>query len=328
MMSFFNLIYRKQKNKKTVELNTQKTDEFADKISLELKTSAVEAITQILEEKEGKYLKSILETSFFPLQSLVFVPSDFETAKSVEEFLRIHQAIDIKFKQKFLRSLLQSEYRSKRGGTVSVNNEFLPEIQLDKKSVETQSDEESFQISLRGRKILFRAVASLGIPVRKNKLSTMVNNNSSSLSNQQTKLTVKLLISDSTGHREIVNSIPVMIGREPKKNCSEYGVIPIRVKSKFVSRSQIYIFSIVDKIFCVVPDTATLTCTTVSGKKLEPGKIYSIDSSIGERFYCGYPLDHEGPLTGNTDPSQFPIIEIISQNYLSERGTPRPKILE
>ena len=81
-MSFFDLIYRKQKNKKTVELNTQKTDEFADKISLELKTSAVEAITQILEEKEGKYLKSILETSFFPLQSLVFVPSDFETAKS------------------------------------------------------------------------------------------------------------------------------------------------------------------------------------------------------------------------------------------------------
>ena len=327
MMSFFDLIYRKQKNKKTVELNTQKTDEFADKISLELKTSAVEAITQILEEKEGKYLKSILETSFFPLQSLVFVPSDFETAKSVEEFLRIHQAIDIKFKQKFLRSLLQSEYRSKRGGTVSVNNEFLPEIQLDKKSVETQSDEESFQISLRGRKILFRAVATLGIPVRKNELSTMLNNNSG-LSNQQTKLTVKLLISDSTGHREIVNSIPIMIGREPKKNCSEYGVIPIRVKSKFVSRSQIYIFSIVDQIFCVVPDTATLTCTTVSGKKLEPGKIYSIDSSIGERFYCGYPLDHEGPLTGNTDPSQFPIIEITSQNNLSESGTPRPKILK
>ncbi len=327
-MSFFDLIYRKQKNKKTVELNTQKTDEFADKISLELKTSAVEAITQILEEKEGKYLKSILETSFFPLQSLVFVPSDFETAKSVEEFLRIHQAIDIKFKQKFLRSLLQSEYRSKRGGTVSVNNEFLPEIQLDKKSVETRSDEESFQISLRGRKILFRAVASLGIPVRKNKLSTMVNNNSSSLSNQQTKLTVRLLISDSTGHREIVNSIPLMLGREPKRNCSEYGVIPIRVKSKFVSRSQIYIFGIVDQIFCVVPDTATLTCTTASGKKLEPGKIYSIDSSIGERFYCGYPLDHEGPLTGNTDPSQFPIIEITSQNNLSESGTPRPKILK
>ena len=326
-MSFFDFIYRKQKNKKTVELNTQKTDEFADKISLELKTSAVEAITQILEEKEGKYLKSILETSFFPLQSLVFVPSDFETAKSVEEFLRIHQAIDIKFKQKFLRSLLQSEYRSKRGGTVSVSNEFLPEIQLDKKSVETQSDEESFQISLRGRKILFRAVATLGIPVRKNELSTMLNNNSG-LSNQQTKLTVKLLISDSTGHREIVNSIPLMLGREPKRNCSEYGVIPIRVKSKFVSRSQIYIFGIVDQIFCVVPDTATLTCTTASGKKLEPGKIYSIDSSIGERYYCGYPLDLEGPLTGNTDPSQFPIIEITSQNNLSESGTPRPKILK
>ena len=53
---------------------------------------------------------------------------------------------------------------------------FLPEIQLDKKSVETQSDEESFQISLRGRKILFRAVATLGIPVRKNELSTILNN--------------------------------------------------------------------------------------------------------------------------------------------------------
>ena len=67
-MSFFDFIYRKQKTNKSAELNTQQTDEFADRISLELKTSAVEAITQVLEEKEGKYLKSILETSFFPLQ--------------------------------------------------------------------------------------------------------------------------------------------------------------------------------------------------------------------------------------------------------------------
>ncbi len=325
-MSFLNFIYRKKKNKNSVELNTQQTDEFADKISMELKTSAVEAITQVLEEREGKYLKSILETSFFPLQSLIFVPNDFETAKLVEEFIRIHQALDMKFKQKFLRGLLQSEYRSKRGGAVSVSSEFVPEIQLDKKSVESRSEEESFQISLRGRKILFHAVAILGIPERKKEPSSSYSDSNSILSNAKKNIIIKLLITDSTGHRELEESVPLMLGREPKKNCIAYGVTPIIVKSKFVSRSQIYIFSIVDQVFCVVPDSASLTCRTSSGKKLEPGKVYLVDSSVGERFYCGYPLDHDGPLTGNTDPKEFPIIEINSRDILSDSGTPRPKI--
>ena len=324
-MSFFDFMYKKQKNKDSVELNTQQTDEFADRISLELKTSAVEAITHTLEESEGKYLKSILQTSFFPLQSLVFIPSDFDTARSVEEFIRVHQDLDKKFKQKFLRSILQSEYRSKRGGSVSIDKNFVPEIQLDKKSVETRSDEESFQISLRGRKILFRAIATLGTPIRKDVLSSNSNDNSA-LSDRQKKLSIKILITDSTGHRELTESVPLMIGRDPKKNCIEYGVTPVVIKSKFVSRSQIYIFSIIDEIFCVVPCSASLTCTTISGKKLEPGKVYLIDSTSGERFYCGYPLDHEGPLTGNTDPSKFPVIEICLQNNFLESGTPRPKI--
>jgi len=325
-MSFFDFINRKQKTNKSAELNTQQTDEFADRISLELKTCAVEAITQVLEEKEGKYLKSILETSFFPLQSLVFVPNDFETAKLVEEFIRIHQALDIKFKHKFLRGLLLSEYRSKRGGTVSISNEFVPEIQLDKTSVESQSDEESFQISLRGRKILFRAVAILGIPVRKNELSSSLSSGNFVSSKGSKKLTIRLLITDSRGHRELEESVPLMIGREPKKNCIEYGVTPVTVNSRFVSRAQIYIFNIVDQVFCVVPDPASLTCTTSSGQKLKPGKVYLIDSNVGERFYCGYPIDHEGPLTGNTDPSEFPVIEIKLNNNLIESGTPRPKI--
>jgi hypothetical protein len=328
-MSFFNFIYGKNKNKSSVDLNTQQTDEFADRISVELKTAAVEAITQTLEQKEGKYLKSILETSFFPLQSLVFIPSDFETAKAVEEFVRIHQAIDVNFKENFLRSILQSEYRSKRGGTVSVSNEFTSEIQLDKKSVESRSDEESFQISLRGRKILFRALATLGVPVRKGELSPSKikeNNTNSFLHKAEIARTVKLLITDSGGHRETIESIPLMIGRDPDKSCIDNGVTPIIVSSKFISRRQIYIFSIVDQLFCVVPDTASLTCSTLSGRKLELGKIYPLDPASGERFYCGVPLDLDGPLTGNTDPSEFPIIEINFENNFSESGTPLPKI--
>ncbi len=327
-MSFFDFFSLKKSNSKFADLKTQQTDEFADRISVELKTAAVEAITQILEEREGKYLKSILETSFFPLQSLVFIPSDFETAKSVEEFMRIHEAIDPNFRINFLRSILQSEYRSKRGGTVSVSNEFVSEIQIDEKSIENRSEEESFQISLRGRKILFRAAASLGVPFRKDLIvSQDSKNNTVKCNNFVKNKTIKLLISDSDGHRELIESIPLMIGRNPDTSCVDNDVTPILINARFISRRQMYIFNMVDQVFCVVPDSATLTCSTLSGERLVPGKIYLINQLSGERFYCGIPLDLDGPLTGNTDPSEFPIIEVNFNNiFSSESGTPRPKI--
>ena len=323
-MSFFDFFSGKKINKNITNLKTNHTDDFADRISVELKTAAVEAITEVLEQKEGKYLKNILETSFFPLQSLVFVPSDFETAKSVEEFIRVHQAIDSNFRVKFFHSILQNEYRSSRGGAVRVSKDFSSEIQLDKKSIEKRSEEESFQISLRGRKILFHANASLGVPVSKNApLSSEILNEI----NKNKIKKIKLLITDSDGHREVVESIPVMIGRNPDNKCIDNGVTPILINSKFVSRSQMYIFSMVNQIVCFVPESASLTCSTLSGKKLVPGEIYVINPTNGERFYFGVPLDHEGPLTGNTDPSEFPIIEInFEKNQILSSGTPRPKI--
>ena len=328
-MLFFDLFFKKKLNKKHTSLKTHKTDEFADRISVELTTAAVEAITEILQLKEGKYLKSILEESFFPLQSLVFIPSDFQTAKSVEEFIRIHKAIDKNFKNSFLRGVLQSEYCSNRGGTVIVSEDFVPEIQLDEKSIENRSDEENFQISLGGRKILFRAEAILGTPIRKEVFlqSNNLRQSHHNVLDQKKRKKAKLLISDGDGHREVDVVVPFIIGRVPGKDCLDYGVEPIHINAKFVSRRQMFIFEMIEQVFCLIPESASLTCSTLNGERLKPGKVYSINSHTGDRFYFGVPLDHDGPITGNTDPSEFPIVEIIfDKNFKPTTGTPLPKI--
>ena len=327
MFSFFS---KKNKFGKLSSLETGQSNEFADKISVELKTSAAEAITLALETKEGKYLRSILEESFFPLESLIFIPVDLDTSKLVEEFFRVHQAIDKNFKKTFLREILQSEYRSSRGGSVLVNQNFSSEIQLDEKSVENKSDEENFQISLRGRKILFRAIATLGTPIKKEE-----NIDSGGLESQKGVLEFdnkiprfgNFLISDINGHRTINVNLPAMIGRNNGENYLNYGVNAVIVDAKYVSRKQLFVFQLMEEILCFVPESASLTCQTLSGKKLIPGKIHKIEVDEGERFYFGIPLDHDGPMTGNTDPSEFPIIEInfnTTNRVLS--GTPRPKI--
>ena len=329
-MSIFSFFLKKSKSGKLAGFETSDSNEFADKISVELKTSAAAAIKLALESKEGKYLRSILEESFFPLESLIFIPVDLDTSKLVEEFFRVHQAIDKNFKKNFLREILQSEYRSSRGGSVLVSKNFTSEIQIDEKSVENKSAEESFQISLRGRKILFRAIATLGIPIKKEEnieLDTLEFNRGVLESDNKIPRFGNFLISDSNGHRNLNVNLPAMIGRNKGENYLSHGVNAIMVDAKYVSRKQLFVFHLMEDILCFVPEAASLTCQTLSGKKLVPGQIHKIETGKGERFYFGIPLDHDGPMTGNTDPSQFPVIEINFNNTSKTlSGTPRPKI--
>lgn len=52
-------------------LQTREMDAFADNVVFELKTLISSAITRALEERESRYMRSILEESFFSLESLV-----------------------------------------------------------------------------------------------------------------------------------------------------------------------------------------------------------------------------------------------------------------
>lgn len=82
-------------------LRTRPTDDFADSILLELKSVASEAIKNALEERENKYMKSILDESYFLLDSLIIIPKDREIAKRFDDFLTTHESVDSDFRHHF-----------------------------------------------------------------------------------------------------------------------------------------------------------------------------------------------------------------------------------
>ena len=68
-------------------ISSNNTDNFADTLLVELKASSTSAITNAVNKIEGKYMKSVLEESYFPLQSLTFVPNDVEVARPLKNSL-------------------------------------------------------------------------------------------------------------------------------------------------------------------------------------------------------------------------------------------------
>ena len=131
------------------------TDSFADSLLVELKAASTDAITTAVQKIEGKYMRSVLEESYFPLQSLTFIPNDVEVAKSLEEFFRVHEEINTEFRKTFCKSFLQKEYFSDRGATVFIDENFEPSFKVDVRSLEEKSEDEKYLISIKGRKILF-----------------------------------------------------------------------------------------------------------------------------------------------------------------------------
>ncbi len=294
-----------------------------------MKTAIVDAITNSIESIEGKYLRSILEVSYFPLKSLILVPSDFEVAQSIEEFFRVHEAIDKDFKNKFFSNVLQKEYQSRRGSLVLLGEDFSPEIQFDKSSIEQTSEDEKFQISLKGRKILFRAEALLGAPVRRQNLEFSKNSSNKFNNEKLGKVSeVTLLITDGEGHKVINVSLPTIIGRSPDEKCSKYGFEIIPVNSKYISRHQIIIIPVMEDICYFVPEEASLTCATKDSEKIIPSKIYKVNNS-GVRLYCGHSVDHNEVVTGNINPAEYPVIELRLPNSYKARvfqKTPQPRL--
>ena len=312
-------------------LPSKNTDNFADALLVELKASSTSAITNAVNKIEGKYMKSVLEESYFPLQSLTFVPNDIEVARSLEEFFRVHEDINPDFRKVFCKSFLQKEYFSDRGAKVIIDDEFVPIFKIDVSSLEERSEDEKYLISIKGRKILFSSHANLGNPKKKftkGDSSVDVSGNSE-LKQVRNKVVVKLLISDKDGHRSENVTLPTLIGKNPDDACIDFGITPIYIRAKYVSRHQIFIYSILDKMFYFVPDEATLTCRSGEGNILEHGKNYSIKVS-GERLYLGVPPETASPLNANVDPSEFPVLEIqpfSHEGKASSDKTPRPTVV-
>ena len=314
---------------KIISLNS--TDNFADTLLVELKASSTSAINNAINRIEGKYMKSVLEESYFPLQSLTFVPNDVEVAHTLEEFFRVHEDINPDFRKVFCKSFLQKEYFSDRGAKVIIDDEFVPIFKIDVSSLEERSEDEKYLISIKGRKILFSSHANLGNPKKKfTKSDGRVNiSGNSELKQMKNKVVVKLLISDKDGHRSENVTLPTLIGKNPDDACIDFGITPIYIKAKYVSRHQIFIYSILDKMYYFVPDEATLTCRSGEGDILEHGRNYSIKVS-GERLYLGLPPENTRPLNANLDPAEFPVLEIqpfSHEGKASSDKTPRPTVV-
>ena len=64
-MKFRDLFRAKASHNGVEQLNTRELDTFADNVIYELKTLISNAVAEALEEKESRYLRSILEDSFF-----------------------------------------------------------------------------------------------------------------------------------------------------------------------------------------------------------------------------------------------------------------------
>ena len=154
-------------------------------------------------------------------------------------------------------------------------------------------------------------------------------NTNSDFKEIKNKVVVKLLISDKNGHRSENVTLPTLIGKSPDHACVDFGITPIYVRAKYVSRHQIFIYSILDKMFYFVPDEATLTCRSGEGDILEHGRNYSIKVS-GERLYLGVPPENVKPLTANVDPAEFPVLEIQPFSHEGKAAsdkTPRPTVV-
>ena len=328
------------------KFKTRQTDEFVDSILLELKSVSAQAVKQAIEERETRYMKSVLEESYFLLDSLVISPKDREVAKKFEEFLSTHESVDTEFRKKFFQQIIQREYRSSRGSSVRVPNDFEATVQLGTDSLESLTSEEGFQISLKGRRISFEVVASLSGPFKREVTSsrfgkalstpsTTANKtfsqteifSRSSSKNTHSEILVKIQVNDGLGNRKEFLKLPALIGREPTPLSSQYGFSPFKVNSTYVSRSQLIILEIMDQVYYYLPDSASLSCMREDGLILEKLKLYPLKHKEVITLRTGINSEVAPQINPIGTHAEYASIQIFLHDTSPQdhEGTPRPK---
>lgn len=329
-------------------LRTRPTDAFADSILLELKSVAADAIKNALEERENKYMKSILDESYFLLDSLIIIPKDREIAKRFDEFLSTHETVDADFRHHFFQQVLQREYRSLRGGTVRVPSDFNATVQFGQTSLESMTTDEEFQISLKGRRIQFEAQASLTGPMKKEAAamqdkfmgsephfaaapaatpSTPSPITPLSPRTAGRKLQIKLL--DANGVSMHTLNIPAIIGRDGSSTDHKLdGWQSLQVNSTYVSRQQLAIVELMGECYFYVPDAASLTCMRADTSVLEPLKLYKLPNHHRESLNFGIDPTVPTHVAPQGSIAEYGTIEICVAEELpaiDASGTPRPR---
>lgn len=319
-------------------LPTREMDSFADNVLFELKTVTTVAITQALEAREPHYMRSILDESYFALESLVLKALDAQTIKDMETFLTNHEAIDPDFRRKFFTQVLQREYRSKRGASVRVDPDLEPIVEFDPGALDSKTEDESFIISLKGRQIRFEAQAVLHGPISKNKAgrlpTTPVQSSlaqavaaSTQTSVGPVRQRIHVTVHDRRGKTEQLMALPITLGRDGQKHAQQKGGSGMDVDATYVSRVQLVIFEVHGDIYCFVPSSASLTCTLGHGSAMRSEQLYPLQTGQMLALLGGIPVDSADQPSSRADHDDFPLIELRTLSHEAERSdaTPRPR---
>ena len=357
-MKFKDLFGRKGAESGVEHLNTRGTDSFANGALFEIKAVVSSAIAQALQDKEGRYMRSILQESHFLLQSVSIRALDGETARLMEDFIAAHESIQADFRQHFFRQVLQSEYRSSGGARVKVPADLVPVIELDQQTLEPQTEDESFILSLKGRRVRFEARAVLEGPVRSvapspvttpasapppSAASTFGRAASSSASvgsaarapvaaspagpHAGHATMVEVTVHDRGGRRTRLLPLPVLVGRDVSQAAAEAGMAGVEVDATFVSRRQLLLFELMGQVYGFVPRSASLTLSTADQQVWRADVLQAIHPGQSLRLTGGVPMDTLTPPASREASSDYPVIELqLGQSAPAhEQATPRPR---
>ena len=329
------------------------TDSFADTLSVDLKRAATEAIYSELQKAEEKYLSTILRQSYFPIESLAFHPIGHTTAIELEEFFRVHSEIDPLFEENFFNGVLQKEYRTNQGALALLPADITPIIQPNESSLDNPTNEESYQISLRGNKKRFLATAKLGSPKQRVKpepatpklvdiKENLTNRGSAAPSsrlssafikdhapqpalNEECMLSVQVI--DGNGTSNLTVSTPFIVGRHDTAS-NDAALKKVSVNGMYASRKQLVVFQLNGSVYAFVPNEAKLWAIANSSEILQNLQLYEIENGDNEITF-GQPPDTNHISIDKSQPQLYPTISIRKFNSLEtdrRDATPIPSV--
>jgi hypothetical protein len=315
-------------------------DSFADQLAIELKQVASDSIITELKIIERKYLSRILKNSHVPILSITFIPQDRATAIQCDEFMRLHEEVDAQFKENFLKQLIQSEYRTAKNCKALLADNFSINFQFENISNEQPTNDEEFQISLRGKKIRFTAIVDFAQlksddfdeykqqdkflhntfqqPFQNNSFQNLLTSNSESQ--------VEIIIEDSQSARTKIVSLPCLIGRASSSSI-ESPELKVDIFGTYISRNQLYIFCLDKKIYAFIPEEASLLANVNDHIVLHKLTLTPIDSEL-KSFRFGQTIEGKVKFDDYTRSDDYPRVKIrlIKKEKNESLQTPLPNL--
>lgn len=314
------------------------SDSFADNLALDLKRCSIEAILGALSKIEGRYLSTILQSSYFPIESIVFTPLDNHTALEADNFFKIHSEIDPLFEQSFYRSILLKEYRTEHGSMGMPSENTTVTVQPSEESADSLTEEEAYQITLRGSKKRFHAQVVLGNPKKISDEQVSMRSTKAKAEPAfdqpfasrppvlgSSNISVELSIRDAAGSTQKMISLPAIVGREGGGHFEEVGN-KILVDAKYVSRSQLVIFGVGSKVFMFIPEMSKLL-GVLNGKEIL-GKMEVVELSHADtQVTFGQPENETSIVAQPNDAGQYPTITLrVGKAVAVTNATPIPYV--